>query len=105
MNFCHETLNLNKFCIHGYFVFIVVVVFQYHSKFEKHVGILNKDLFSEQNAMSVHPTSIKCHPKCLFSTINCLKAKKTHGFNSCFVISVYPLDILSIKKATKYRNN
>ena len=34
-----------------------------------------------------------------------LKAKKTHGFNSCFVISVYPLDILSIKKATEYRNN
>ena len=26
------------------------------------------------------------------------KAKKTHGFNSCLVISVYPLDIPSIKK-------
>ena len=25
-----------------------------------------------------------------------LKAKKTHGFNSCIVISVYPLDILLI---------
>ena len=25
-----------------------------------------------------------------------LKAKKTHGFNSCIVISVHPLDILSI---------
>ena len=37
--------------------------------------------------------------------VDLLKAKKTHGFNSCFVISVYPLDILSIKKATKYRNN
>ena len=34
-----------------------------------------------------------------------LKAKKTHGFNSCIVISVYSLDILSIKKATEYRNN
>ena len=29
-----------------------------------------------------------------------LKSKKTHGFNSCIVISVYPLDISSIKKAT-----
>ena len=38
---------------------------------------------------------------CLFT----LKAKKTHGFNSCIVISVYPLDILSIKKATEYCNN
>ena len=28
-----------------------------------------------------------------------LKAKKTHGFNSCTVISVYPLNIPSIKKA------
>ena len=28
-----------------------------------------------------------------------LKAKKTHGFNSCIVISVYPLDIPPIKKA------
>ena len=34
-----------------------------------------------------------------------LKAKKTHGFNSCIVISVYPLDIPSIKKATEYRHN
>ena len=34
-----------------------------------------------------------------------LKAKKTHGFNSCIVMSVYPLDILSMKKAKKYRNN
>ena len=33
-----------------------------------------------------------------------LKAKKTHGFNSCIVISVYPLDIPSIKKPTEYRN-
>ena len=37
--------------------------------------------------------------------LNNLKAKKTHGFNSCIVISVYSLDILSIKKATEYRNN
>ena len=29
-----------------------------------------------------------------------LKAKKTHGFNSCIVISVYPLDIPSMKKGT-----
>ena len=29
--------------------------------------------------------------------ISCdLKAKKTHGFNSCIVISIYPLDIPSI---------
>ena len=34
-----------------------------------------------------------------------LKAKKTHGFNSCIVISVYPLDIPSIKKRTEYLNN
>ena len=34
-----------------------------------------------------------------------VKAKKTHGFNLCIVISVYPLVILSIKKATEYRNN
>ena len=27
-----------------------------------------------------------------------LKAKKTHGFNSCIVISVYPLDKPSVKK-------
>ena len=31
-----------------------------------------------------------------------LKAK-THGINSCIVISVYQLDIL--KKATEYHNN
>ena len=34
-----------------------------------------------------------------------LKAKKTHGFKSCIVISVYILDILSIEKATEYRND
>ena len=39
------------------------------------------------------------------STLATLKAKKTHGFNSCIVISVYPLDILSIEKATEYRND
>ena len=33
------------------------------------------------------------------------KAKKTHGFNSCIVISVYPLDIQSIKKYTEYKYN
>ena len=32
-----------------------------------------------------------------------LKAKKTHGFNSCIVISVYQVDILLIKKGTEYR--
>ena len=49
----------------------------------------------------------------VFAIITCLgflvtvflKAKKTHGFNSCIVISVYPLDILLIKKAIEYRNN
>ena len=41
-----------------------------------------------------------------FLPLTCpLKAKKTHGFNSCIIKSVYPLDILSIKKATEYRNN
>ena len=44
-------------------------------------------------------------PSIKFPLENHLKAKKTHGFNSCIVISVYPLDILSIKKATEYRNN
>ena len=34
-----------------------------------------------------------------------IKAKKTHSFNSCIVISVYPLYIPSIKKGTEYRNN
>ena len=34
-----------------------------------------------------------------------LKAKKTHDFKSCIVVSVYPLDIPSIKKATEYHNN
>ena len=29
---------------------------------------------------------------------NLLKAKNTHGFNSCIVISVYPLDIPLIQK-------
>ena len=37
-------------------------------------------------------------------TLRYLKAKKPHGFNSCIVISVYILDILSIEKATEYRN-
>ena len=39
-----------------------------------------------------------------FHSRNCgkLKAKKTHGFNSCIMISVYPLAILSIKKGTEY---
>ena len=32
-------------------------------------------------------------------------AKQTHGFNSCIVIIVYPLDIPSIKKATEYHAN
>ena len=34
-----------------------------------------------------------------------LKAKKIHGFNLCITISVYPLDIPSIKKGTEYLNN
>ena len=34
-----------------------------------------------------------------------LKTKKTHGFNSCIVISIYPLDVPSIEKATEYCNN
>ena len=33
-----------------------------------------------------------------------LKAKKTHGFKSYIVISVYTLDIPSIKKTTEYHN-
>ena len=42
---------------------------------------------------------------CITICYSGLKVKKTHGFNSCIVISVYPLDIRSIKKATEYRNN
>ena len=41
-------------------------------------------------------------------SMNCcetLKAKKTHGFNPCIMIRVYPLDISSIKKYTEYRSN
>ena len=34
-----------------------------------------------------------------------LKAKKTHDFKSCIVISVYQLDIPSIKKGTEYHDN
>ena len=34
-----------------------------------------------------------------------LKGKENPCFNSCIVISVFTLDILSIKKATEYRNN
>ena len=34
-----------------------------------------------------------------------LKAKKTCGFKSCNLISVYPLDIPSIKTAAEYRDN
>ena len=41
----------------------------------------------------------------MMSLVYPLKEKKTHGFNSCIVISVYPLDILSIEKATEYRND
>ena len=31
-----------------------------------------------------------------------LRKLHTHGFNSCIVISVYPLNIPSIKKGTEY---
>ena len=41
-------------------------------------------------------------PRVLDQISKCLKAKKIHGFKSCIVISVYPLDIPSIKKATEY---
>ena len=35
-----------------------------------------------------------------------LKAKKTHGFKSCIVLSVYPLDIVpSIENAREYHKN
>ena len=40
----------------------------------------------------------------VISYIN-LKAKKTHGFNSCIAIRVYALYISSIKKATEYGNH
>ena len=36
--------------------------------------------------------------------VSSLKAKTTHGFYSCIVISVYPLDIPSIRKGTEYRS-
>ena len=31
--------------------------------------------------------------------------KKSHGFKTCIVISVYQLDVPSIKKATEYHDN
>ena len=34
-----------------------------------------------------------------------LKEKKTHGFTSCIVINICPLQILSMKKAWEYRGN
>ena len=34
-----------------------------------------------------------------------LKAKKIHGFNSCIVIRVQPIDIPWMKKGTEYHNN
>ena len=43
--------------------------------------------------------------KYIYNVEKCLKAKKTYGFNSRIVISVYPLDKPSIKKGTVYRNN
>ena len=46
-----------------------------------------------------------CRQMALKVIQNMLKAKKTHGFNSCIVISVYPLGIPSITKVTEYRNN
>ena len=33
-----------------------------------------------------------------------LNAKKTHGFKSCIVISLYQLDIPSINKSTEYHD-
>ena len=41
----------------------------------------------------------------VFHCMYVLKAKKTHGFYSCIVISIYPFDIPSIKKGTEYRDN
>ena len=41
----------------------------------------------------------KKHPNIIF------KGKTRHGFNSCIVISDYPLGKPSIKKGTEYRNN
>ena len=40
---------------------------------------------------------IKLQP-CVGCSLRQLKAKKTNGFNSCIVIGVFPLNILSIKK-------
>ena len=34
-----------------------------------------------------------------------LKEKKTHGFSSCIVINICPLQILTMKKAWEYRGN
>ena len=48
---------------------------------------------------------VPCPVKYFASKSPLLKANKTHGFNSCIVISVYPLNILSIKKGTEYLNN
>ena len=55
------------------------------------------DIHKMKNKVKVSPKEAKKQKN--------LKARKTHGFNSCFVISVYPLDILSIEKATEYRND
>ena len=54
------------------------------------------DTWRKKNALQV---------PALMSMYFSLKAKKTHGFNSCIVISVYILDTLSIEKATEYRND
>ena len=43
-------------------------------------------------------TNMHGHVQVTSKKAKCLKAKKTHGFNSCIVISVYPLDIMLIKK-------
>ena len=47
-----------------------------------------------------HLSKFHNSPFILNFTILNLKAKETHGFNSCVVIRVYPLDIPSIKEAT-----
>ena len=50
-------------------------------------------MYKELFILKINPTVLQIY---VYSN-RILKAKKTHGFKSCIVISVYPLDILSIK--------
>ena len=55
---------------------------------------INFDLFSDEKYKGTHAVANLT-----------LKEKKTHGFSSCIVINICPLQILSMKKAWEYRGN